>query len=96
MNPHLSKKAVIVSFMAGIESSLIKIKLDHTVPVVRCMTNVTISDSKSHVFYHMKPFSNKIVKRLDKFFNNFSKLKRCINEEDINKITALYGSGPAY
>ena len=96
MNPYLSEKVVIVSFMAGIESSLIKSKLNHNVPVVRCMTNVTISDSESHVFYHMKPFLNKIVKRLDKFFNNFSKLKKCINEEDINKITALYGSGPAY
>jgi len=96
MKPYLSKKAIIVSFMAGIESSIIKSKLDHIVPVVRCMTNVTISDSESHVFYYMKPFSSKIVKRLDKFFNSFSKLKKCTNEEDINKITALYGSGPAY
>jgi pyrroline-5-carboxylate reductase len=96
MNPYLSKKVIIVSFMAGIEISLIKNKLSHDVPVVRCMTNVTISDSKSHVFYHMKPISDKIVKRLDKFFNSFSKLKKCTNEEDINKITALYGSGPAY
>ena len=96
MNPYLSKKAIIVSFMAGIESSLIKSKLNHNVPVVRCMTNITISDSESYVFYHMKPFASKIVKILDKFFNSFSKLKKCINEEDINKITALYGSGPAY
>ena len=95
MNPYLSKKVIIVSFMAGIESSLIKNKLNHNVPVVRCMTNVTISDSESHVFYHMKPISSKIVKRLDKFFNSFSKLKKCPNEEDINKITALYGRGPA-
>ena len=96
MNPYLSKKAIIVSFMAGIKSSLIKSKLSHNVPVVRCMTNITISDSESHVFYHMKPFSSKIVKRLDKFFGSFSKLKKCSNEEDINKVTALYGSGPAY
>ena len=96
MNPYLSKKVIIVSFMAGIESSLIKNKLNHNVPVVRCMTNITISDAESHVFYHMKPISSKIVKRLDKFFNSFSKLKKCTNEEDINKITALYGSGPAY
>ena len=96
MNPFLSKETIIVSFMAGIESSMIKNKLNHNVPVVRCMTNVTISDSESHVFYHMKPFSSMVVKSLDKFFNSFSKLKKCINEEDINKITALYGSGPAY
>ena len=76
MNPYLSKKVIIVSFMAGIESSLIKNKLNHNVPVVRCMTNVTISDSESHVFYHMKPISSKIVKRLDEFFNSFSKLKK--------------------
>ena len=96
MNPYLSKKAIIISFIAGIESSLIKTKLNHSVSVVRCMTNITISDSESHVFYHMKPFSSKIVNKLDKFFRSFSIFKKCPNEEDIDKITALYGSGPAY
>ena len=96
MNQYLPKKAIIVSFMAGIKSSLIRDKITQNNPIVRCMTNITISDNKSYVFYHMKPFSRNIVRRLDDFFNSFSKLKKCLNEGDIDKITALYGSGPAY
>jgi pyrroline-5-carboxylate reductase len=96
LDPFLSKKMILVSFMAGIGCSSIKNKLSRKVPVVRCMTNITISDSEAHIFYHMKPFSKNIVSVLDKFFSTFSKLKKCINEGDIDKITALYGSGPAY
>ena len=44
----------------------------------------------------MRPFSRNIINKLDKFFGIFSKLKKCSNEGDIDKITALYGSGPAY
>tara|TARA_B100001063_G_scaffold245019_1_gene279435 strand:+ start:4889 stop:5686 length:798 start_codon:yes stop_codon:yes gene_type:complete len=96
INPLLSEKMIVVSFMAGIGCCSIKNKLSQNIPVVRCMTNITISDSESHIFYHMKPFSKNIAGILIKFFGTFSKLKKCINEGDIDKITALYGSGPAY
>lgn len=96
INPLLSEKMILVSFMAGIRCTSIKNKLSHDIPVVRCMTNITISDSEAHIFYHMKPFSKNIVGILNKFFDPFSKLKKCIHEGDIEKITALYGSGPAY
>ena len=96
MNPYLSKKAIIISFMAGIDISSIRNILSQNIPVVRCMTNITISDSEAHIFYHMKPFSKNIINKLDNFFGVFSKLKKCTNEGEIDKITALYGSGPAY
>jgi pyrroline-5-carboxylate reductase len=96
INPLLSEKMILVSFMAGIGCSSIKNKLSQGIPVVRCMTNVTLSDSEAYVFYHMKPFSKNVSGMLNKFFDTFSKLKKCINEGDIDKITALYGSGPAY
>jgi pyrroline-5-carboxylate reductase len=96
INPLLSEKMILVSFMAGIRCVSIKNKLSQDIPVVRCMTNMTISDSEAHIFYYMKPFSKNITGMLNKFFDTFSKLKKCINEGDIDKITALYGSGPAY
>ena len=96
INPFLSEKMILVSFMAGIRCVSIKNKLSQDIPVVRCMTNMTISDSEAHIFYYMKPFSKNITGMLNKFFDTFSKLKKCINEGDIDKITALYGSGPAY
>ena len=96
INPFLSKKMILVSFMAGIGCFSIKNKLSQNIPVVRCMTNITISDSEAHIFYHMKPFSKNIAGMFNEFFDTFSKLKKCVNESDIDKITALYGSGPAY
>ncbi len=96
MNLYLSKKTIIVSFMAGIESSLIRKKLKQNIPIVRCMTNITISDIESHVFYWMKPFSKSVISKFENFFSGFCKLKKCSDEKDIDKITALYGSGPAY
>jgi pyrroline-5-carboxylate reductase len=87
---------ILVSFMAGIRCTSIKNKLSQDIPVVRCMTNITIGDSEAHIFYHMKPFSKNIAGILNKFFDTFSKLKKCINESDMDKVTALYGSGPAY
>ena len=96
INPYLSEKTIIVSFMAGIACSSIKNKLSRNIPVVRCMTNITISDSEAYIFYHMKPFAKKVINNLSEFFNTLSKLKKCVNESDIDKLTALYGSGPAY
>jgi pyrroline-5-carboxylate reductase len=46
INPLLSEKMILVSFMAGIGCSSIKNKLSQDIPVVRCMTNITISDSE--------------------------------------------------
>ena len=96
LNPFLSKKMIIVSFMAGIKCSMIRKELKESIPVIRCMSNITISDSESYIFYHMKPFTKKVIDQFNKFFNKFSKIKKCSTELDIDKITALYGSGPAY
>jgi pyrroline-5-carboxylate reductase len=96
INPFLSNKNIILSFMAGITIAEMKKEININVPIIRCMTNITISTDISYIFYFIKSFNKKSDTKLSKFFNKFSILKKCKTEEDINKITALYGSGPAY
>ena len=96
INPFISDSSIVLSFMAGVSTEKIKNQMDVNVPVVRCMTNITISNDKSYIFYFMKSFNKHINIKLNKFFSKFSKLKKCKSEEEIDKITALYGSGPAY
>ncbi len=92
----VSKKSILVSFMAGITHDQISDNVNENTAIVRCMTNLTIKDYKSFVFYYSKSLDNKKTKILINFFSLFSKLKKCHLEDEIDKLTALYGSGPAY
>ena len=96
VNPFLSKKTILLSFMAGITHDEIKNRIDENITVVRCMANLTIKNFKSYVFYFSKSLNKKNDKVLQDFFSQFSRLKKCKLEDDIDKLTALYGSGPAY
>ena len=96
VNPYLAKKTILVSFMAGIRHDEIKHLIDKDITVVRCMANLTIKNFKAYVFYFSKSLDKKNTKTLQDFFLQFSKLKKCRIEDEIDKITALYGSGPAY
>ena len=60
------------------------------------MTNLAISERQSYMFYFMKKGSKKVVDKINKFLLTFSVTKKCSEENHINKLTALYGSGPAY
>ena len=90
------KKTILVSFMAGITHDQIKDNIKNDVAVIRCMTNISISNIKSYIFYFSKSLGRNNTKILQDFFSQFSKLKKCHIESDIDKLTALYGSGPAY
>ena len=66
------------------------------VNIVRCMTNLAISERQSYMFYFMRKGSKKVIDKINKFLLTFSVTKKCYEENHINKLTALYGSGPAY
>tara|TARA_B100001113_G_scaffold83710_1_gene66576 strand:- start:6726 stop:7523 length:798 start_codon:yes stop_codon:yes gene_type:complete len=92
----ISKKTILVSFMAGITHDQIKKSLDENITVVRCMTNLTASEIKPYIFYYSKSLDLKKTKMIKDFFSSYSIFKKCSTEADIDKLTALYGSGPAY
>ena len=94
--PYINKKSIILSFMAGITINQIMTNLSSKNSVIRCMTNLAISYERNYVFYYAKSLSKKILDRTKDFLSAFSYLKRCSDENQIDKLTALYGSGPAY
>ena len=96
IEPYISDRAIILSFMAGIRTKQIQELLTSETRVIRCMTNLAISVGQSYLFYFMNTPSKIISNKLNKFFSSFTIMKRCNSESDIDKLTALYGSGPAY
>jgi len=96
VNSYLNEKTILVSFMAGITHDEIKDLIGKNISIVRCMANLTIKNFKSYVFYFSKSLDKKNTKKIQNFFSQFSKLKKCKIEDEIDKLTALYGSGPAY
>ena len=96
VNPYVNNQTIILSFIAGISVNRIEKILAADVSIVRCMTNLAISERQSYMFYFMKKGSKKVVDKINKFLLTFSDTKKCSEENHINKLTALYGSGPAY
>tara|TARA_B100000035_G_scaffold291706_2_gene279762 strand:+ start:1412 stop:2206 length:795 start_codon:yes stop_codon:yes gene_type:complete len=96
IDPYISDHTIILSFMAGIKIKQIEKMFSRKIKVVRCMTNLAISVGQSYLFYFMSKSSKMISNKLNKFLSSFSVAKRCARETSIDKLTALYGSGPAY
>ena len=96
IDPYLNSQTIILSFIAGISVNHIEKLFTTNVNVVRCMTNLAISERQSYLFYYMKKSSKKVVDKINKFLSAFSITKKCSKENHIDKLTALYGSGPAY
>lgn len=96
INPYISDHSIILSFMAGIKIRQIQDELTHKIRVIRCMTNLAVSVEHSFLFYFIGKSTETIPRKLNKFLSSFASIKRCVSENSIDKLTALYGSGPAY
>ena len=96
IDPYVNSQTIILSFIAGISVNQIERLFTANVNIVRCMTNLAISERQSYMFYFMKKGSKKVTDKINKFLLTFSVGKKCSEENHINKLTALYGSGPAY
>ena len=96
IDPYVNSQTIILSFIAGISVSNIEKLFTTNVNIVRCMTNLAISERQSYLFYFLKKSSKKVTNKIDRFLSSFSITKRYSEENHIDKLTALYGSGPAY
>ncbi len=96
LKPYVGAKNIIISFMAGIKVNDIKKALDTETSVIRCMTNITAINNDAIIFYFMKKSNKQHSNLLSKVFKKQKQLIECKSEDELNKITALYGSAPAY
>ncbi len=92
----LNKKTIIISFMAGISIKQIQDNLSSKFNIIRAMTNLTVSNGEAIIFYYEKISTKRIIVKVEDFFETFSNIKKCKSEDQLDKLTALYGSGPAY
>ena len=97
INEHINKNTVVVSLMAGIKVKNLKKKISHTPSIARIMTNINAKYSNAtSSIYLDRGFKKDKITSLKKFFNLFGSIKILKTETQINKVTALIGSGPAY
>ena len=82
--------------MAGISIKQIQDNLSANFNIIRAMTNLTVSNGEAIIFYYNKIPIKKNTMKAEVFFKTFSKIKKCKSEDQLDKLTALYGSGPAY
>jgi len=92
-----SKSSVVISLMAGVKIANLKKELNSEASISRVMTNINSKYGNASTFI----FSNKFCKAgktalIKRFFNIFGTSYILKNENQIDKVTALTGSGPAY
>ena len=100
LSKHLKGKvkpnAVVISIMAGITIDYLKQSLDHPF-IVRAMPNAPAFYAKGMTVFCMSDGLNEIQKNQVKEFISFTGKILETNQEDLlDAVTALSGSGPAY
>jgi len=93
--PYLSKKAILISIMTGIPIKKLA-RLSGHKKIIRIMPNLGLSVDKGIAVWKNFGLSGTEVKKARNFINKITKNFEVKNEDTINKITAISGSGPAY
>ncbi|OIO20447.1 MAG: pyrroline-5-carboxylate reductase [Candidatus Magasanikbacteria bacterium CG_4_9_14_0_2_um_filter_41_10] len=90
------QSVTIVSIMAGVSTSYIKEKIDRDA-IIRTMPNTPMQYGHGVTGWHATASVNTQTKKnIVNFLNTGGVTIFCSTEDDINKITAVSGSGPAY
>ncbi|NMM50461.1 pyrroline-5-carboxylate reductase family protein [Marinigracilibium pacificum] len=88
----------VISIMAGVQTSMISKHLNHQ-KIVRTMPNLAIPHQQGMIGYYF-PFKHLITEKersnIIKILSLGGETIEVDHEDDINAITALSGSGPAY
>ncbi len=97
INKYNNKRLVIVSLMAGISIKDLKNRLSDNYSLARVMTNINAKYGNAISSICLgQNFSKEKISSLRKFFSLFGSIKISKSEIEMDKITALIGSGPAY
>lgn len=94
LNPNL----VVMSLIAGVKSKSISKSFDNTkLPIVRVMTNINGKFGYATTFLHYNKYVKNIhINKIKNFWKNFGSVTHVHSELEMDKVTALLGSGPAY
>ena len=93
----ITKKHIIISLAAGIDiDTMRKYCLVNQPHIIRAMPNTPCSIGKGVIGLYSPFMSNAKKKEVDNLFNTLGLVYWVNCEEQLNDITALFGSGPAY
>ena len=94
----IKSDTVIISVMAGIKCKSISSKCGRgELPIARVMTNINARFGYATTFIHYNKYvKNSQINKINKFWKIFGSLNNVRSETEIDKVTALLGSGPAY
>ena len=96
INQFTQNNNVIVSCVAGVKTSSLKIFFNSKLSIVRIMPNLSIKYGQSVTAVYSINFSEKQKKSLKEFFSFFGSFIWLKKEEEIDFFTAFFGGGPAY
>ncbi len=96
LNLKLGKDTLVISIMAG--TTIVKIKSQLKVTkIIRAMPNMPARINQGFVgWYATKHVANDDKNFAKQLFNKMGESMELSNEDSINKVTAIAGSGPAY
>jgi len=92
---YLNKKTIIISIMAGISIEELMHLSGHK-KIVRMMPNLGLSVGCGIAAWKASGISEIEKKKVKSFLNKITENFEVKNEDTINKVTAISGSGPAY
>lgn len=92
----IEEKTILVSIMAGVRSHVISSKLDSN-KIVRAMPNTPCQNGLGATgFYLFDGISEEEKEVVNKILASTGLCQEVVDEESIDAVTALSGSGPAY
>ena len=94
----INSRTVVMTLMAGVTSKNISKHLKNPkLPIIRVMTNINGKFGYAVTFlHHNKHVTNNKLAKVKAFWKNFGSVNTAQSEIEMDKVTALLGSGPAY
>lgn len=97
IKPHLHKNQVIISIAAGVTVKKLHRLLGKTTKVIRVMPNTpALIDYGVSAIYSAPNVSEKEIQLAEEIFGAVGLTYRISSEKDMDTVTALSGTGPAY
>ncbi|MFA5936791.1 MAG: pyrroline-5-carboxylate reductase dimerization domain-containing protein [Candidatus Paceibacterota bacterium] len=91
----INKKTILISIMAGFSIKKI-LNLSEHKKIIRMMPNLGLSAGEGIAVWKKTGLSPLETKKSKNFINKITENFEVQNEDTINKVTAISGSGPAY
>lgn len=96
INPYLTNNMLIISVMAGISIQSIKMLTKPNLAIVRAMPNTSAAVGKSATAIAVNGHVSEQQKEMAKTMFETVGLATIVKEEQLDAVTGLSGSGPAY